>query len=406
MPNNSIQFLKNSIFPDKFPIILFGASRGAQYTLRVLRHLNINVACIVESEHLSSNNLYAAKKVDSILGTAVLSLAEGYKKFPDAQVLITTMDSKSLLTIQSMLKKIGWSNLLWLIPDTINCYLSLFTDRKIDQDKFQSTKLQLFNHTSRYSTSSISPSITILVTEKCNLNCDHCAAFVPQNLNPHTFSAESIFQSVKNYCEAFDFVYRVCIMGGEPFLHKEIISIIDLISTIPNLLFIDFATNGTVVPNSRTLDAVRRAGSCIEVSDYSVASRKMEQLFTDCAELGILYFHQKYSFWGNLGEITDYQRSDAELHTYFMECIQGPGITNHIIDGVLYRCLTSGMARRLAMYPENKNDYLNLLDKNIKSLELHNEIKKFTFRTKPLEACRYCRNGTHQVKAGLQIVRA
>jgi len=397
--------MTNFINSNPTSVVLFGASRGAQYTIRVLQHLNIKIDCIVESDSLTSDNLYAPKKVNNVLGIDVLSISSGFQRYPNAKVLITTMDSKNLLPITSMLEKAGWSDIDWIMPDIILHYLKLFSSRSLDLDKFQKNKLQLFNKTSRQTTYSISPSITILVTEKCNLNCDHCAAFVPLNSNPETFSVDSIYQSVKNYCDSFDFVYRICVMGGEPFIHKDIIHILDRLSTIPNLLFIDIATNGTVVPNSKTLDAVKRAGSCIEVSDYGIASRKMEQLFSDCSDKGILYYHQKYAFWGNLGDIKHYHRSASQLHSYYIDCIQGPGITNHIIDGVLYRCLTSGMAAKLSLYPRENTDFVDLLSPDISSSELNTKIKELTFRSTPLQACNYCSNGVFQVPAGAQIIR-
>jgi hypothetical protein len=186
---------------------------------------------------------------------------------------------------------------------------------------------------------------------------------------------------------------------------KDIIPILDKLSTIPNLLFIDIATNGTVIPNGKTLDAVRRAGSCIEVSDYGIASRKMGKLFADCSEKGVLYFHQKFTNWASMGEVKDYQRSDEMLHSHFMDCIQGP-TTNHIIDGHLYRCLPSGMSSKLSLYPKAGSDFVDLLDSNSTHRELTAKIKLLTFRTKPLAACKYCSNGAFDVPAGIQIIRA
>ncbi len=384
-------------------VVIFGASRGAQYAIYVLRQLNIAIDCVVESSDMQSANLYARDQVDRILGLEVLPLARGFKEYPKSKILITTMDSSSLVSLKTKIEGEGWQDSVWIMPDIIACYLDLFTTRSLNHDAFQKNKLQLFHRASRTTNHNISPSVTVLINENCNLTCEHCSAFVPQNQNPATFTVDSIYQSVKNYCDSFDFVYRACIMGGEPFLHRSLTRILEKLATIKNLLFIDIATNGTVVPGNATLDAVKRAGMCVEVSDYGIASRKMEQLFSACSDRGILTYHQKYAYWGSLGQIKNYHRTDAHLHSHFMHCIQQPGTTNHIIGGVLYRCLTSGMASRLSLYPKAKSDQVNLLDENLDATDLIKNVKDMTFRTHPLEACQHCSNGQFTVQAGIQV---
>jgi organic radical activating enzyme len=129
-----------------------------------------------------------------------------------------------------------------------------------------------------------------MINEKCNLNCSDCAALVPLNQNPETFSVETIIKSLQAYCGAFDFVYRICIMGGEPFLHKDIHSILESLRDLENVLFIDIATNGTVVPQKKTMDLIDQLGATIEISDYGAVSRKMPELIAECEKRNIVHF--------------------------------------------------------------------------------------------------------------------
>ena len=141
MKNYSNTVMTNFINSNPNSVVLFGASRGAQYSIRVLQHLNIKVDCIVESDNLTSDNLYAPKKVNNVLGIDVLSISSGFQRYPNAKVLITTMDSKNLVPITAMLEKAGWSNIDWIMPDIILHYLKLFSSRSLDLDKFQKNKL-------------------------------------------------------------------------------------------------------------------------------------------------------------------------------------------------------------------------------------------------------------------------
>ena len=127
------------------------------------------------------------------------------------------------------------------------------------------------NHIGLSRNDKLSETLTCIITERCNLSCQNCTVFVPQNKNPRTFDAEAIIDSVKSYAKCFDFVYRVCLMGGEPFLHKDFAHIAGEIAKIDNILFIDIVPP---IGSTGYYAGLQRKWAGVEVSDYGLTSRK------------------------------------------------------------------------------------------------------------------------------------
>ena len=138
-----------------------------------------------------------------------------------------------------------------------------------------------------------SPTLSCVLTEKCTLNCADCGAFVPDIDDPRTFSADQIVSDITNYCRAFDVVHHVALQGGEPLVHKDLEQVIEGVAAIPNLLFIDIVTNGTMVPRDPLISTLSKNGVAIWVSDYGSFSPKKYELARRCETHGV--FHDCYT---------------------------------------------------------------------------------------------------------------
>lgn len=396
-----ITSLRNRFAQQTSPVLIYGASRAGLYHKHVFDELGVSVAGFIDSDPAKIGTVY--------LGCDVYSMNDAMAKFASSPVFVALMDASSVMDIQQTLRAHPASagrEIGYLTPDIVFAFLHLFSARQLNEEKFNQYKFELFNKNGLLRNQSLSPSFTLVVTEKCNLSCENCAAFVPQNDNPKTFSADDLIESVKSICASFEFVYRVCIMGGEPFIHKELAKIIESISAIDNLLFIDIATNGTVVPPPRALDVIKRFGVGVEVSDYGVTSRKMKEVFELCEEKGIIFYHQNYGSiqWGELGLIPQQKRSDADNSMHFLQCLEGLGTRNHVVDGKLHRCLFSAMVTRLGYIPDDPSDYVDMTGRSTNQLD--EAVRELTFRTKPLSACDYCKGpGRVTVPAGIQTIK-
>lgn len=84
--------------------------------------------------------------------------------------------------------------------------------------------------------------VLIQITERCNLRCVHC--FVNSETNGNEMSKEFLIEHVLPYLRSID-TERVTLTGGEPFCHKDIFGILDLLSS--EFSSITICTNGTLI---------------------------------------------------------------------------------------------------------------------------------------------------------------
>ena len=76
-------------------------------------------------------------------------------------------------------------------------------------------------------------------------------------------------------------VHHVALQGGEPLVHKDLEQVIEGVAAIPNLLFIDIVTNGTMVPKDQLISTLSKNGVAIWVSDYGSFSPKSRSWHAD-----------------------------------------------------------------------------------------------------------------------------
>ena len=379
---NAIHNLKNYVSPKSEEVVIFGACRAGLYHFYVFEKIGIKTAFFIDN---------SAKKIaNKYLGKDVYNVELGVKKSPKATFVLGLMNGSNIRKAKAQLISLGISEdqIKYATPDVIPLYIGLFSERKINLEKYEKHKWELLNDIALTRNPNLAPSFTLIVTERCNLSCENCMAFVPHNSKPETFDADDLIESVRKYASGFEYVYRVCLMGGEPFLHKHFAKIVAGIAEIDNILFIDIATNGTVVPPPGLMTVLKKYGLGIEISDYGVTSRKMPQLFQECETRGIIFYHQDYSKkqWVELGVLPKQNRDERVNTTRFLECSQYQ--TNHIVDGKLHRCIFSAMTDKLGYIDANSDDYVDLLNGNPETTP--KAARELLQRNSALAACDIC----------------
>lgn len=93
----------------------------------------------------------------------------------------------------------------------------------------------------------ILPSITLIVNQRCSLQCKYCTSYMneyPRN-ERIDFSVERICDDIDKFFDAVDLVGTITVMGGEPFMHKDLSKILSHLCTKKNFGLISVATSGT-----------------------------------------------------------------------------------------------------------------------------------------------------------------
>lgn len=122
----------------------------------------------------------------------------------------------------------------------------------------------------------------ICVTERCTLKCKKCAHacnYVPMSAKDMPF--DEMKRSADCFFENIDFVKEFVLIGGEPFLHKELADIIVYIGEAYRKQILRFVitTNGTIIPNDKILDLCKRYDVTIRISDYSITLPKLKMQY-------------------------------------------------------------------------------------------------------------------------------
>ncbi len=191
-------------------------------------------------------------------------------------------------------------------------------------------------------------------------------------------------------------------------MHRQLAEIVHRVAEIPNLIFIDSVTNGTIVPKQRTLDALAENGACVIVSDYGTASSRAEEVAASCAENAIFVDYYRYTAdadWGMQHPIIERKRAPAENDRIFRNCIANASICCQIMDGKLHRCSFSNFTQNLGLIPFFENDCVDL-ERQRNSENIRNEIRQLAFRKAALQACDYCPASSRgRIGAGIQVAK-
>ena len=235
----------------------------------------------------------------------------------------------------------------------------------------------------------------ICVTERCTLKCKKCAHacnYVPMSAKDMPF--DEMKRSADCFFENIDFVKEFVLIGGEPFLHKELADIIVYIGEAYRKQILRFVitTNGTIIPNDKILDLCKRYDVTIRISDYSITLPKLKMQYK--------LLQKKLQGINTIIWDTD---DEASWFDYGFEEIDR-GVDVSLMIEAFDRCRTDCREIRGSRYyycvmarsvPENMgweietDDYLEL--KDLKDKKVFFEYQQGFSEKGYMDLCRHCR---------------
>lgn len=383
---------------DKKQIVVLGAARGGWYTSQVLSRYGLQIKAFIDNNPIKHGSIY--------LGVPVLSASNAITAYPNAIFIPALLNPDNLASSIRTLHAPETLDIRYIMPSILYSFFTEIVQRQCDPHALARTIDIFFNRTPGRMPC-ISPSLSCVITQKCTLRCKNCGAFVPENASPITFPFERIVDDIRKYCSAFDLVHHIAIQGGEPFLHRHIKEILNGIASIPNLLFVDFVTNGTIVPRSIDLDAIAQIGGGVIISDYGAASKKITQVANCCKKHNIFTDYYRYSgddWYVCTTPIYANQRDISQNDLIFQTCIANSRVCCQIMNGKLHRCSFSNFTEHLNLTPVFMEDFVNLQKHEISDHELSSQIRFLANRNAALMVCDYCpiEHGA-RTSAGIQL---
>lgn len=207
----------------------------------------------------------------------------------------------------------------------------------------------------------------ISLTTLCTLNCENCMQFLPywkdgrRKENP----LEEIKENVDIYFACVDYLLDLDVVGGEPFLYRNLNEFIRYIGeNYRNRIgYIGFITNGMIVPEEETLELLSKYSMDVSISDYSEDIEYKHQIEKLCEKLeqyDISYMRNKQIDWFDFGFPKDLYHYEGEAAVQHMQCCNS---IEHILDDKkLFYCGLEWSAQKGGLYPIEEKAYVDLVD--------------------------------------------
>lgn len=127
----------------------------------------------------------------------------------------------------------------------------------------------------------------ICLTERCSLKCKACAhGCYAVDADSQDMSLDMAKESADSFFDKVDLIKEFVLIGGEPFLYRDLDKVIAYIGEKYRGKMINFAitTNGTIMPKQKILDLCREHNVLIRISNYSAELKYLEKKYTKLKE--------------------------------------------------------------------------------------------------------------------------
>lgn len=398
----------NKIKEDKTPVLIFGAGRAGWYIIKVLEHFGISISGIIDNDK-NKYGLYFNYPVNSSL--------EMTQKFPNSKLFLGLFAPNTAKIVEAQLQQYEFNEISFNMESFLFSYFIDVAGRKCNETILaESIKILFENYSEGVDKSGynsklnfVSPSVTGYVTQRCTLKCKDCGGLIPYYKNPITFSVDDVVSDIEQYAKAFDVVPEISLSGGEPFLNSNFHIICEKISAIPNIVFINFTTNGTIVPSEDKLVRIAACGADIHQSDYGKLSTKQNELLNLFNKHNIyndINFVNDNHMWFPRPMFSKQNRKDETNDKIFQECIASNKFCAQIMAGELHRCPTSLNGTHQGLHPTIPEDFVDLQNKKKNDAQISEEIRALLTRDNAINVCDYCNlNEAEYVPPAVQLAK-
>lgn len=327
----------------------------------------------------------AEKQREGIKGVPVLSL-ETYLSFKDGQIVIAASPENTIQIREQMEGySLKYGQDFFLYDEFINYVFPI-----ISVYSFGKSYVALAQ---------------ITLTERCTLKCKKCAhgCFAVDNSSSEDLSLTQACKSADSFFKKVDFIKEFVLIGGEPFLYKNLAQIIEYIGERyrHQIGIYAITTNGTIVPEDAVLRVCRKYKILIRISNYTRQLPRLKEfvkrLTHTLEENDIPFFlGDENSEWIDYGFGCVERKSDQEnLIKVFDDC-QTP--CREIRENRFYFCVMARSVSDNLKFNVGQQDYLDL--DALTGEDYKKKLLEFTLGYSDkgyLDMCRYC-NGAEAKK--------
>lgn len=320
--------------------------------------------------------------VSNLGGTFTSSEIEGYmKKYKETPFgIILTMSADYYPEILPLIiNKVRLTDIFFLKERTKTILINAFTEGFLEKHFW----------------------LTLPVVKQCNINCASCNMYSP--ICPSEFYSLNQIQSDLEMIKKLDVkLSKINITGGEPFLHPQLLDILQLIREMFPDLHIEVYSNGIIMEkkcDKAMLESIRRSNAEYHITEYGKNIDSLKHLYKKMDDYGISYIvnyidDEKLFFKKKIDltkKVPVYEYINCQYYTFCFDLF--------LYNGILYKCPLALNCSHINNYFGTKielkdDDYLEL-----KELEHKTEIYNYWRSRIPL--CGYCPRIKDVIKWGI-----
>ena len=229
-------------------------------------------------------------------------------------------------------------------------------------------------------------SVDVVISEKCSLNCKDCSNLMQYYKSPKNLTYDTVVEDFDRMMSKIKHVYEVRLIGGEPFMNKDIYPIIDYFIGNHSITKLVVYTNATIPLKPDLMKKFTTPKVIFSITDYGSLSKNTNKVTDVLTNLGISYRSLPPNNWTDSGRMHDFKRTEEGMINIFEKCC-GKNLYT-MMYGKLYRCPFSANAERLSGIPIDQNNSVEVGA----SLD---ELDYFTNDIKYIPACNYCNGRSH-----------
>jgi len=224
-------------------------------------------------------------------------------------------------------------------------------------------------------------SVDLIVTARCSMKCRDCSNLMAYYENPENADLNEMMATIDTICAKMDEIYEFRVIGGEPFMNKELHLVVEKLCAQANVQKVSIFTNATIQPREHQWAALEHPKVYFFITEY-LQSRALQPLTAALKLRGISYVSEKANGWTDCAALDKHNRTWDEQAAIFQACC-AKNLAS-LADGRLYRCPFSANAAKLGAVPDFKDDYLVVANAS------REQIRSF-LRDKPfINACDHC----------------
>jgi len=374
-------------------VILFGAGDIGELAKYALNKILIKENFYCDNDKRKQNKNY--------LGTKVISPKELEKLDKEKTVVLISNNYVSI--IRDQLFKIGFKKVL-------NCVeLLKNTDFLTAKKSFALQPYKIERRIDYYASMCMREnyissgvlnikSIDIQITERCSMKCKNCSNLMQYYNKPINSDLNELFLSIQRFMSCVDDVYEFRVLGGDPFMNKDLHKVVDELKKYNQVKKIIVYTNAKIIPKGSNLDCLKHNKVILDITNYGDGlSTKHDEIIKVLEDNEIMYSTTLTTSWTDSGRILPYQEETIEQKkSKFINCCNSDILS--ILHGKLYRCPFSANATNLKAVPDDKSDVVDLCDEKISTKDLKVKIKELAYNKDFLTACSYCNGRDYTVQ--------